>query len=91
MVIEGSCSNTLKKSLEIAHSPSSHIAALKDGGISAATGEQITAAHSDSDLSALNAVTFSKRNFSRPCHDESAFTFRASELCWTFVLLRVNH
>lgn len=43
---------------EIAYFPSSHIAASRNTGISVVTGKRFTAAHSDSDLSALNAVTF---------------------------------
>ena len=44
---------------ETAYFLSSHISALRDTGISAVTGKQLTAAHSDSDLSVLNTVTFS--------------------------------
>lgn len=44
---------------ETAYFLSSHISALRDTGISAVTAWQFSAAHSDSDLSALNTVTFS--------------------------------
>lgn len=44
---------------ETAYFLSSHISALRDTGISAVTAWQFSAAHSDSDLSALHTVTFS--------------------------------
>lgn len=44
---------------DIADFLSSHIAALRDTGISVVTGKQSTAVRSDSDLSMLNTVTFS--------------------------------
>lgn len=44
---------------EIAYFLSSHMAALRETDISVVTGKQFTAAHSDSDLSVLNTVTFS--------------------------------
>lgn len=43
---------------EIAYFLSSHIAALREAGLSVVTEKQFTAAHSDSNLSVLNTATF---------------------------------